>query len=59
MKTSLTLKCLLIGGCVVFGAVSMVGAADKTFYEGKTVTVLINYAAGGPTDVEGRIIANI
>jgi tripartite-type tricarboxylate transporter receptor subunit TctC len=57
MKTSLTLKGLLIAGFVVLGAVSMAAAADKTFYEGKTVTVLINYAAGGPTDVEGRIIA--
>ena len=57
MKTSLTLKCLLIAGFVVLGAVSKAAAADKTFYEGKTVTVLINYAAGGPTDVEGRIIA--
>src|SRR4030066_227163 len=29
-------------------------SAQKPFYEGKTVTVLVNYAAGGPTDVEGR-----
>ena len=32
-------------------------AAEKPFYEGKTVTVLINYAPGGPTDVEGRLLA--
>lgn len=32
-------------------------AAEKPFYEGKTLTVLINYAAGGPTDVEGRLLA--
>ena len=31
--------------------------AEKPFYEGKTLTVLINYAAGGPTDVEGRLLA--
>ena len=30
-------------------------AAD--YYAGKRVTVLINYAAGGPADVEGRIFA--
>lgn len=32
-------------------------SAEKPFYEGKTLTVLINYAAGGPTDVEGRVLA--
>lgn len=33
-------------------------AAEKPFYQGKTLTFLINFAAGGPTDVEGRIIAH-
>src|ERR1700756_5793053 len=27
------------------------------FYKGKTVTMIINYPAGGPSDIEGRIIA--
>ena len=27
------------------------------FYQGKNVTFLINFAAGGPTDIEGRIVA--
>ena len=31
------------------------GAAD--FYAGRRVTLLINFAAGGPTDVEGRLFA--
>lgn len=26
------------------------------FYKGKTVTILINFTPGGPTDIEGRII---
>ena len=30
-------------------------AAD--FYKGKTLTLLINYPPGGPTDIEGRVIA--
>lgn len=30
-------------------------AAD--FYQGKNVTLFINFAAGGPTDVEGRLVA--
>ena len=33
-------------------------AAEKTpFYQGKTLTFVINFAAGGPTDIEGRIFA--
>lgn len=32
-------------------------AAEKDFYQGKNVTFLINFAAGGPTDIEGRIVA--
>jgi len=32
-------------------------AAERPFYQGKTITFLINFAAGGPTDIEGRIVA--
>jgi tripartite-type tricarboxylate transporter receptor subunit TctC len=32
-------------------------AAERPYYQGKNVTFLINYAAGGPTDIEGRIVA--
>lgn len=32
-------------------------AAEIPFYKGKTITVLINFAAGGPTDIEGRLVA--
>src|SRR5882762_123914 len=31
--------------------------ADDPFYKGKRLTVLINFAAGGPTDIEGRLFA--
>jgi hypothetical protein len=33
------------------------GTAHAQVYKGKTVTMIINYPAGGPTDIEGRIIA--
>jgi tripartite-type tricarboxylate transporter receptor subunit TctC len=40
---------LLLGG---------VGAADDNpYYKGKRLTVLINFTAGGPTDIEGRLFA--
>jgi putative tricarboxylic transport membrane protein len=32
-------------------------SAQAPFYEGKNITFLINFAAGGPTDIEGRIVA--
>jgi tripartite-type tricarboxylate transporter receptor subunit TctC len=31
--------------------------AAAQFYKGRTVTMVINYPAGGPTDIEGRIVA--
>ncbi len=31
--------------------------ADEPFYKGKTLTLLINFAPGGPTDIEGRLLA--
>jgi tripartite-type tricarboxylate transporter receptor subunit TctC len=31
--------------------------ADDPFYKGKRLTLLINFAAGGPTDIEGRMFA--
>ena len=31
--------------------------ADEPYFRGKRITVLINYAAGGPTDIEGRLFA--
>jgi putative tricarboxylic transport membrane protein len=35
----------------------VVMSAESPFYKGKTLTVLINYATGGPTDIEGRLAA--
>ena len=31
--------------------------AQEPFYKGKRLTLLINFAAGGPTDIEGRLFA--
>ena len=32
-------------------------AANEPFYKGKRLSVLINYGAGGPADIEGRLFA--
>ena len=39
------------------GIVSPAAHADD-FYKGKVVTVLVNYTAGGPTDIEARLVAH-
>ena len=45
---------------LIFGAVLSLNpafAAQPPFYQGKNITFLINFSAGGPTDIEGRIVA--
>ncbi len=45
---------------IVFGMLALVFLAQEAnaqFYKGKTVTMIVNYPAGGPTDLEGRIVA--
>jgi hypothetical protein len=46
---------------VVLGFIGLVaatpGGAEAQFYKGKTITMIVNYPAGGPTDLEGRIVA--
>ena len=32
-------------------------ASEAPFYQGKRITFLINYTPGGPTDIEGRLVA--
>jgi hypothetical protein len=47
-------------GSLVVVALAAAVCADTAcaqFYKGKTVTMIINYPAGGPTDIEGRIVA--
>lgn len=45
--------------CAILTALGLAPAysAETPFYRGKTLTVLINFAAGGPTDIEGRLAA--
>ena len=51
-------KLLVAAGAGALAAVAFSGTASAQFYKGKTLTLLINYPSGGPTDIEGRIIAN-
>ena len=49
----------VIGFCTaiaVTSAASTANAADP-FYKGKRLNLVINFAAGGPSDIEGRLLA--
>ena len=48
---------LIAAGLGVLAAAASSGAASAQFYRGKSITMVINYPAGGPTDIEGRIVA--
>jgi tripartite-type tricarboxylate transporter receptor subunit TctC len=42
---------------ITIGTLAPAAAADEALYKGKRLTVLVNFAAGGPTDIEGRLFA--
>ena len=48
---------LLVAGLVALATTAVPQTALAQFYKGKTVTMIINYPAGGPADIEGRIVA--
>ncbi len=43
--------------CLLAVVAGFAGVAEAQFYQGKRITFLINYTAGGPTDMEGRLVA--
>jgi tripartite-type tricarboxylate transporter receptor subunit TctC len=50
-------KMSIIAGALVLAAAVCSQPALAQFYKGKTITMIVNYPAGGPTDIEGRIVA--
>jgi tripartite-type tricarboxylate transporter receptor subunit TctC len=46
---------LALSAALFLGALPASAASD--FYKGKRLTMLINFAPGGPTDIEGRLVA--
>ena len=51
------LRTMLVAFGLIVIAVSPNSAAAQ-LYRGKTITMIVNYPAGGPTDLEGRIVAH-
>ena len=43
--------------CGLIFATVRASSAERPYYQGRALNFVINFAAGGPTDVEGRIIA--
>jgi tripartite-type tricarboxylate transporter receptor subunit TctC len=52
----LSFRALLIGLSAAC-AVAVSASAQEPFYKGKRLTLLINFAPGGPSDIEGRLLA--
>ncbi len=49
---------VLCGLAILIGNSKAAWTAEKApFYQGKTLNIIINFAAGGPTDIESRIFA--
>ena len=48
---------LFVLALIVFACRRIGDRAHAQFYKGKTITMIVNYPAGGPTDLEGRIVA--
>ncbi len=49
-------RILVLASVAIAAAWLLAAPAAAQFYRGKTVTMVINYPPGGPTDIEGRII---
>jgi putative tricarboxylic transport membrane protein len=52
----LTRRTLVLGSCAALAGVPH-ATADEPYYKGKRLALIINFAAGGPTDIEGRLLA--
>jgi tripartite-type tricarboxylate transporter receptor subunit TctC len=48
---------LLLGAACATLRMPSAAIAEDPFYKGKRLTLLINFAPGGPTDIEGRLLA--
>ncbi|MGE3712368.1 MAG: hypothetical protein AB7G35_22205 [Hyphomicrobiaceae bacterium] len=52
-----TCRLAMVAAGVVLALSATSGSALAQMYKGKTMTMIINYPAGGPTDIEGRVVA--
>src|SRR5262245_62195875 len=50
------LRATVVTLCAALASVPY-ASADEPYYKGRRLTLIINFAAGGPTDIEGRLLA--
>ena len=55
MRSTSVLAMIVSGHAGLSGAPSLAETSD--FYRGKTIALIVNYTAGGPTDTEARLLA--
>src|SRR5262249_28145007 len=61
----MALSCMMAPSCMRLAIAALVavlafqsrGEAQEPFYKGKRLNLVINFAAGGPADIEGRLVA--
>jgi hypothetical protein len=51
----MTMRALASGALTAAAVCAVAAPADAQFYKGKMLTMMVNYGAGGNTDVEGRV----
>src|SRR5437868_3044049 len=56
LSISMRAAAIALAGAAMLDAPSQ-ALAQEPFYKGKRVSLLINFAAGGPADIEGRLFA--
>src|ERR671924_72096 len=56
-ENAMTWRVRALIGCLLFALMTSATLAADPFYKGKRLTILINFAPGGPTDIEGRLLA--
>jgi hypothetical protein len=53
----MTRRMPVVAGLAALAIGVFADCALAQLYKGKTITMIVNYPAGGPTDIEGRIVA--
>jgi len=56
MRRAVKQVVVIAAGLMAFAA-GFPQSACAQYYKGKTITMIVNYPPGGPTDIEGRIVA--
>jgi tripartite-type tricarboxylate transporter receptor subunit TctC len=51
------MRAALVAVAAILTATACAARAEEPFYKGKRISLIINFAAGGPTDIEGRLFA--